>query len=104
MASYPYYQPSMQRSNRSVTSGATKGRGNPRPVRQTVPQPVMGTPAAESFEGPGEAASPISESPVYNAEIGREAFQIHLNRDDLLKGLIYSEILGPPKSRKMGRR
>jgi hypothetical protein len=104
MASYPYYQPSMQRSNRSVTPGAARGRSNPRPVNQTVPPPIMGTPAAENFEGPGETASPISESPVYSAEIGREAFQIHLNRDDLLKGLIYSEILGPPKSRRLGRR
>jgi hypothetical protein len=99
MASYPYYQPSNQKTNHSTTPGMVKGTGNPPAVRPAAqPKPV-----AESSEDPGEAFSPITESPVYSSEIGREAIQIHLNRDDVLKGLIYSEILAPPKSRRTGR-
>jgi len=99
MASYPYYQPSNQKKNRSATPGMARNTGNPQAARPAAPP----KPVAESPEGPGEAFSPISESPVYGSEIGREAIHIQLNRDDLLKGLIYSEILAPPKSRRMGR-
>ncbi len=99
MASYPYYQPSTQKTSRSTTTGIARSAGNPQATRPAAqPKPV-----AESTEGPGEAFSPISESPVYSSEIGREAIQIQLNREDLLKGLIYSEILAPPKSRRAGR-
>jgi len=99
MASYPYYQPSTKKTTRSTTPEMARGTARPQPARPAVQQ----QPAAESFEGSGEATAPISESPVYGSEIGRESIQIHLNRDDLLKGLIYSEILAPPKSRRMGR-
>lgn len=72
----------------------------PAPRPKTNPQPQ------ESSEGPGEGEFPVKpmmESPVYDSEIGKGEIQIHLNREDLLKGLIYSEILAPPKSRRTGR-
>jgi hypothetical protein len=99
MASYPYYQPSNQKKNRNITPGMARNAGKP----QAAKAAEQHQPAEESLEGPGKATSPISESPVYSSEIGMEPIQVHLNRNDLLKGLIFSEILAPPKSRRMGR-
>ncbi len=99
MASYPYYQPSNQRAVRSRTPGMASNTGN----SQTTRPAAQPKPAEQSPEGPGEAFAPISESSVYSSEIGRESLHIHLNREDLLKGLIYSELIAPPKSRRMGR-
>ena len=69
-------------------------------TRQMV-QPTA--PAAENQEEISAASNPIQESPIYSSEIGHEAVEIHLNREDILKGIIYSELLAPPKSKRMGR-
>jgi hypothetical protein len=42
-------------------------------------------------------------SPLYNTEIGRETSLFSFEREDILKGIIYAEVLGKPKSRKAGR-
>jgi len=72
---------------------AARPKANQKPVAETIEDP-----------GTGElSVSPIIESTIESSEIGRESLQIQLNREDLLKGLIYSELLAPPKSRRMGR-
>lgn len=69
-----------------------------------APRPTTNPQPQESSGSSGEiSAKPMMESSVYDCEIGKEEIQIHLNREDLLKGLIYSEILAPPKSKRMGR-
>ena len=40
------------------------------------------------------------ESPIEAEEIGRENINLEPDRETILKGIVYSEILGKPKSKK----
>ncbi|MBP7175108.1 MAG: hypothetical protein KBA53_02675 [Thermoclostridium sp.] len=102
MASYPYYQPPPWKAKQSPTAPMPRATNKPPSARPDANQ----KPAAETIESPGEGELSLGssiESMIENSEIGRESLQIQLNREDLLKGLIYSELLAPPKSRRMGR-
>ena len=54
--------------------------------------------ATEYLSGMGNKASPI-----YASEIGSKGPQVSLDKEDIVKGIIYSEILSPPKSKRTGR-
>ncbi len=102
MASYPYYQPPPWKAKQTSTAPMPRATNKPPAARPKVNQ----EPVAQNIEGSGEgelSVSPIIESTIESSEIGGESLQIQLNREDLLKGLIYSELLAPPKSRRMGR-
>ncbi len=98
MPSYPYYQPSARKTTRSPSQGTAKGMSAPnRPGAVAPPKAsAVGEPA-------GALAQPISQSPIYDGEIGGEEIQLRFDREDLLKGMIYSEVLSPPKSKRTGR-
>lgn len=99
MAGNPYYQAQNQKTNLRTTPGMVRGAGKTQTVRPAAEQ----KPDAESSARSGISFQPIQESPIYSSEIGREAIQIQLDGEDILKGFIYSEILAPPKSRRTGR-
>jgi hypothetical protein len=50
-----------------------------------------------------EGNTDIENSPIYNEEIGINKKLFDLNTENILKGIIFSEILGKPKSKKLGR-
>jgi hypothetical protein len=43
------------------------------------------------------------ESPIYASEISMEAPVLSLDSDSIIKGIIYSEILGKSRSKRTGR-
>ncbi len=47
--------------------------------------------------------NPDDDSPIYNSEIGKNHYSLSLDRTSLLNGIILTEILGKPKSRRTGR-
>lgn len=57
-----------------------------------------------SMEGP-EPGSVLfeNESRVYTEEIGRAIPDLSFDRDSVIRGLIFSEILAKPKCKRMGR-
>lgn len=44
-----------------------------------------------------------AESPITAEEIGKNNSLLNMDREDILRGIIYSEILGRPKARRRGR-
>jgi hypothetical protein len=50
-----------------------------------------------------EDDNPDNDSPIYNDEIGKNHYSLSLDQTSLLDGIILSEILGKPKSRRTGR-
>lgn len=48
-------------------------------------------------------ADPDDSSPIYAQEIGATNTLLTMDRTSLLNGIIFSEILGKPKSRRTGR-
>lgn len=97
MSSYPYYQPSAQKTTRNSSQGKSKGISTPN-------RPGAGAPLGVSTNEPaGVMIRPMSESPIHDGEIGGGEIHLRFDREDLLKGMIYAEILSPPKSRRTGR-
>ncbi|MCX7772118.1 MAG: hypothetical protein N2376_03285 [Clostridia bacterium] len=70
-----------------------------KPVQQN-PE-YMIEPNSEPVKKPVE--SPIDSSPIYDDEIGKHDPLISLDSQSVLNGIIFSEILGKPKSKRMGR-
>lgn len=56
---------------------------------------------AVDFQAPPDQG--METSPIYTSEIGREIPQFTFSREEILKGLIYSELLGKPKSKRTHR-
>jgi len=58
-----------------------------------------------SMEMPGTlpAAPGLDDSPIYSGEIGRDDIILSLDGENILKGIIFSEILAKPKSKRTGR-
>lgn len=57
------------------------------------------------FTGPVKKSSIEANSPVYSEEISSlSPFPEQPNRDQLLQGVVWAEILGPPRSKKPYRR
>lgn len=50
-----------------------------------------------------EKNTEIESSPIYAEEIGAEKKLFDFNTESILKGILFSEILGKPKSKKLGR-
>lgn len=96
--------------NPFLQKGTVNTRKNTAPARNS-PRPAgtgsIGSGIQGKMTGNGvvqsAASDSIENSPIYSSEIGKEAKPFRFDRNELTKGLIYSEILGPPKSKRTGR-
>ena len=72
-------------------------------AQRPVPKNTMGTEGV-SMEGSGSGILKTSDdSPIYDGEIGKEMPVFSFDRTDMIKGLIFSEILAKPKCKRTGR-
>lgn len=47
--------------------------------------------------------SVLKQQPIPKQQPGIETIDLSLNKEELIKGIIFSEIIGKPKARRMGR-
>jgi len=50
-----------------------------------------------------EVGTDMESSPIYTEEIGQQKKLFDINTESILKGILFSEILGKPKSKRLGR-
>lgn len=97
---------------RNAGTGRRRALEKPRMRRPAVDIPMVKTKSAETFgmaqqdTGQGTVAAVSAKPSIRPAEDFRSCENINLKNldsQDLLKGIIFSQILGPPKSLARGR-
>ncbi|WNR46384.1 hypothetical protein [Paenibacillus roseipurpureus] len=86
--------------NPEVARRPSQRKPSPPPVQQTV----RTDPKVSPFTEPKAKAVP-ADSPIYENDISKSSvFPAGPNREQLLQGIVWAEVLGPPRSKKPFRK